>query len=167
MADEVDQVERAFELCKLQASADGAFDEGLMRQWFDSAWALCAAMVNLTPPTPIEEKIIINPENGSFFLSHVPTPGTDVEVYDKYQLVATIPASLIRQPCANLCCLCDPWVKYMTGQQSCEVSPTFIMAVMRLFAYMVENRGDSELDREVLAKCGALTFLSPDLCYVL
>jgi hypothetical protein len=165
MADEADQVEQAYQLCKLHASADGAFDETLMRQWFNACWALCATMVDLTPPQEIEEKITINPADGSFILSHVPT--SDVQVFDKYQLVAVIRRDLVRQPCANLCCLCDPWVKYMIGQETCEVSPMFIQAVMRLFAYQVENRGDSELDREVLAKCGALTFLMPDLTYVL
>lgn len=164
MADERDQIAEAFEICKLQASVDDTFDERLMRNWFQAAWDLCAEMIGLMPPTQIEEPIIIRMD-GSFVLSHVPT--SPVQIYDRYRLVMTLPPTLERSFCdPSLCCLCNLWVRYMIGQETCEVPARFIQAVARVFAYIVENRGDSELDREVLAKCGALTFLGPDLEYV-
>jgi len=160
-----DQVEYAYEICKLQASSDGAFDEKLMRSWFDAAWKLCADMVGLAPPMEIKEPICID-DFGGFRLSH--RPSSPVEIFDGYTLVATIPQDLYRSRCdPALCCLCHPYARYMIGSTTCEVTPTFIQAVARVFAYIVENRGDSELDDQVLGKCGALAFLRPELTFVL
>jgi|SRR5215475_2294881 len=159
-----DQIEQAFELCKLHASVDGAFDEKLLRHWFEAAWDLCATFIGLTPPTAIEERVIIRAD-GSFVLSHQPTG--NVRFYSGYRLVTVLPPTLERSRCdPALCCFCDLTAKYMTGWATCEVPPRFVQAVARVFAYIIENRGDSELDDQILGKSGALRFLSPDLQFV-
>lgn len=158
----------AYEICKLQAAADGAFSEPLMQHWFKAAWDLCAGMIgHVYPPQQITERVTIL-SSGSFRLSHQPT--SDVRLYAGATLVAVLPPSLQmsdRWLCRpSLCCYCDLLAQYDIGEETCEISPRFLQAVARLFAYMVENRGDVELDREVLAKCGALAWLGPDLTYV-
>jgi len=167
MADtaEQDQIEAAYEICKLQAAADGTFDDKLMRHWFKAAWETCAQIDGLTPPTQIEESITIRASDGGFTLSHEPTG--PVEIYDNYRLVAVLPPSLERSRCdPAFCCLCNPWARYMTGQESCEISARFIQAVARVFAYIVENRGDSLVPGTadmgaVLRESGAMAFLEP------
>lgn len=164
MADERDQIAEAYEICKLQAATDSTFDEKLMRHWFGAAWDLCAEMIGLTPPMEIEETVVIRAD-GSFVLSHEPT--SEVRLFSGYTLVLILPPTLERSRCdPALCCFCNLVARYRIGQETCELPPRFVQAVARVFAYIVENRGDSELDREVLAKCGALTFLGPDLMYV-
>jgi hypothetical protein len=165
-----DQVKDAYELCKLQAAVDGAFDEKLLWFWFRSAWDLCEQMIGLTPIQEIEERIIID-DRGGFALSHRPT--SDIRIYSNYKLVAVIPPSMKMSPCdPGLCCFCDLIAKYTIGNMPpCELPPRFVQAVARLFAYMVENRGDSETvglaKTGVLAKSGALEFLMPDVAFVL
>lgn len=166
---QIDQIEEAFELCKLQAATDDAFDEKLLRFWFRSAWDLCAAMSGWIPRQEIEERIIID-DRGGFQLSYQPT--SDVRIYSNYKLVAVIPPSLKMAPCdPGLCCFCDLIAKYTIGTgEPCEIPPRFLQAVARLFAYMVENRGDAETvglsQLGILQKSGALWFL-PDVTYVL
>lgn len=155
-----------YALCRLQASTDGAFDESLMLMWFRAAWDQCAAMTGLVwPPQQIREPICINPVDGSFRLSH--RPSSEVRIYDGYRLVAILPPSLLRNRCTpSLCCLCHPTAHYTIGSLTCELPSGFVMAVVRLFAFLVENRGDTQLDEHTLAKCGALTFLQSDVLYV-
>src|SRR5262245_48376059 len=159
------QIDDAFEFCKEYASADGAFDDGMLRLMFSAAWDLCAQMVGHDPPRQVEEVFSLR-DDGSFVLSYTPT--SEVRIYAGYQLLAVLPPSLERSRCdRSLCCHCRLVAKYTTGKDECEYSSRFIQAVARLFAYMIENRGDSELDDQVLAKCGALAFLRPDLTFVL
>lgn len=170
MADEQpDPIEQLYELCKLQAQTDGAFAEPLMRAWFAAALELCSDMAGLVyPARQIRESLTMN-WRGAYVLSE--RPSGPVEIFDGYKLITVIPRPLDRSiSCLPaLCCLCHPYARYTVGQDlPCGAfSPRFGQAVARLFAYIVENRGDSELDREVLAKCGALTFLGPDLQYVM
>jgi len=42
-----------------------------------------------------------------------------------------------------------------------------VQAVLRLFTYMCENRGDVEMDPEILSTSGANAFLSPQLTYLM
>jgi len=166
MTDRADPFEQAYEICKLQASVDGAFPELLMRHWFQASWDLCAAMIGLVyPRREIQEPIIVD-NCGNFQLSF--RPSSDVEIFDGYTLIMTLPPSLKRSWCdPALCCLCKPVARYTVGEDICELSPRFVQAVARVFAYIVENRGDTELDDQVLGKCGALRFLSPDLAFVM
>lgn len=159
------QIEQAFQLCKLQASVDGAFPDELLQFWFQAAWDLCVSMVGWTPVQEIEESICVD-DCGNFSLSQRPT--SPVQIFDGYRLVATLPPSLKRDRCTPaLCCLCAPKARYTVGYDSpCGISPRFLQAVARVFTYMVENRGDSEMDEAVLGKSGAKVFLGPDLAYV-
>ena len=160
-----EQIANAYAICKMQASVDGAFAEPLLQHKFAAAWELCAAMVDMEPAQEIMEKICID-ECGNFRLSRQPT--SDVQIYDRYTLVATFPPSLQRSRCdPALCCYCNLTAKYMIGESRCDIPSRFIQAVARLFDYMIENAGDTELDPQILGKCGALAFLSPDLTYVL
>lgn len=163
----------AFEICKMQAASDGAFPEPLMEHWFKSAWDLCAQMIGFTyPPQQITETVIIHSNYHTrpwFRLSH--KPSSEVKLYHGATLVMVLPPSLERsghwmcEP--SLCCYCELRAIYMVGEDTCDISPRFVQAVARLFTYIAENRGDVELDREVLAKCGALTWLGPDLTYAI
>jgi hypothetical protein len=160
------QYDKAYQICVLQASVDGAFDELLLRHWFEAAWMHCAEMVGLVyPAQQIKEPIIID-DFGNFRLSY--EPSSEVRIYDGYTLVMVLPPSLLRSRCdPALCCFCNLTAQYTVGQDVCELPPSFVQAVARLFTYMVENRGDVEMDENVLSKCGALAFLSGQLTYVL
>lgn len=163
---------KAFEICKLQASADGAFPDVLLEHWFKASWDLCVSMVGYVGPAQaITEKVIIR-QDGSFRLSHRPT--SEIKLYNGATLVAVFPPSLEmsdRWLCRpSLCCYCDLIAQYRIGDDDpCkdEMSPRFVQAVARLFTYICENRGDVELDDQVLGKCGAKAFLGADLAYVL
>lgn len=162
-------IEQLYELCKLQAATDGAFPEPLMRAWFDAAFELCSDMAGLVyPAQQIRERLFVN-RFGNYVLSQ--RPSGPVEIFEGYKLITVLPRPLDRAISCfpALCCLCHPFARYTVGQdRPCGgFSPRFEQAVARLFAYQVENRGDSELDREVLAKCGALSFLGPELTYAL
>lgn len=160
---EQSEIDRLYDLCKQQASVDGAFPEPLMQAWFQSAFDLCAAMVDFYPPRQIEEKVIVRPD-GTIRLSY--WPSSDVKFYAGYRLILTLPKTLERSMCdPALCCYCDLTVRYTIGEQTCGIPPRFAQAVMRLFAYMCENRGDSEMDEHILKKSGAFAFIAPDLLY--
>jgi len=158
----------AFALCKLQAAVDDAFPDEVLRHWFEAAWDLCAEMIGLVfPAVSFVEPIRLDSE-GRFTLSH--RPSSEVRIYAGYTLVVILPPSLERSHCdRSLCCHCNLTAHYTVGSDDpcAALPPRFIQAVARLFTYMVENRGDVPLDDQVLGKCGALRFLSPDLTYVL
>lgn len=161
------QIDLAFEICKMQASTDDAFPDALLRHWFEAAWDLCAAMVGLVyPPREVSDRIVLD-HHGNFALSH--KPSGDVRIYAGYTLIAILPPSLVRTRCdPSLCCFCNLTARYMVGTDDpCgAISPRFVQAVARLFTFMVENRGDVQMDDQILGKSGALRFLSPDLLYV-
>jgi len=161
------QVDQAFALCKMQASTDEAFPDELLRHWFEAAWNLCAEMVGLVFPARAVVEPICLDRCGNFTLSD--QPSGDVRIYDGYTLIMILPPSLQRNRCQpSLCCYCNLSAHYTVGNDDpCDaIPPRFIQAVARLFTYMVENRGDTELNDQILGKCGALCFLSPDLDYV-
>lgn len=162
---ETDPIEAAFEICKLQAANDGAFDEGWLRHVFAAAWSKCADMIGLEPPQEITEPICID-DRGTFTLSHRPTG--PVQIFDGYQLIAVLPPSLKADACTPaLCCLCHPRAVYMAGSASCELPPGFVQAVARVFAYILANRGDAEMDPNILSRSGAKAFLRDDLTFML
>ena len=162
-----DQINQAYEVCKAQAAVDGAFPESLMRHWFEASWDLCAGMVGLIfPPQEISELIVID-HCGNFSLSH--QPAGEVRIFAGYRLIMVLPPSLKRSRCdPGLCCFCHLSARYMIGalDPCAPIPPRFVQAVARLFTYIAENRGDTELDDQILGKCGALRFLSDDLTYV-
>jgi hypothetical protein len=164
--DAKDHIADAFAIAKLQAQCDGAFPEPLLRHWFEAAWQHCAEMVGFVYPAQEVREPISLRLDGSFTISHRPTG--PVRIFAGYTLLMTLPPSLERTWCdPSLCCHCNLFAQYMIGEDTCNISPSFVQAVARLFTYMVENRGDVEMDREILAKCGALTFLSGGLTYAL
>src|SRR5262245_46759534 len=183
--DAADPVVAAYEIAKLQAATAGAFDEKLLRHWFEAAWDLCAAMVGLVfPPLPVDEMVTVAPA-GALLLS-APPPGA-VRFCSAPDLVAVLPPnspcvgprpgglfddeSGVGLRCPDLCCFCNVRAIYTTdgglGIECDEGPPWFVQAVARLFVYIAENRGDTEMDERVLAKCGAKAFLAPYLTYAL
>lgn len=158
------QFEKAYQICLLQAASDGAFDPALLRHWFEAAWSKCAEMAGFVyPARQVSEPIVVD-DVGNFQLSF--RPSSEVRIYDGYTLVMVLPPSLRRsRRDPGLCCFCNLKAQYTVGADLCEVSPQFIQAVARLFTYLVENRGDVEMDGNVLTKSGALTFL--DVTYVM
>lgn len=188
-----DPLNDAYEIAKAHASVDGAFPELLMRHWFDAAWELCALMIDFTYPAQQSSEKMMQRDDGTIWLLH--TPSSDVKLYAGPNLVAVLPPNSpclggspgyqrrragdaavygpyredhCGAPCPDLCCYCgDVTAVYTYGSDTCTVSPRFVQAVARLFAYICENRGDVELDDQVLKKCGAFRFLGPDLTYAL
>lgn len=179
-------IANAYEIAMLHAAVDGAFDDRLTRHWFDAAWQLCAEYVGLTyPEQPIAETVSVNPNNGTIKLSH--KPNGPVKLYSGPMIVATVApdarvlsgnrnmpnpyddelAATLCEP--SLCCYCTLTARYSTGSgNACDsFSPTFVQAVARLFTYIAENRGDVQIDAQLLEKSGAKSFLSPHLTYAL
>jgi len=165
--DQTDPLDAAFALAKMQAATDDAFPVELLRHWFDAAWDLCAEAAGLVfPARAIVEPICLD-DCGNFRLTFRPT--SDVQIFTGYTLLMVLPPTLKRNWCQpSLCCHCNLTARYTVGDDDpCSaIPPHFVQAVCRLFTYMVENRGDTEMDDQVLGKSGALTFLSPDLTYV-
>jgi len=185
------RIDDAFELAKLQAATDGAIDERLLRHWFEAAWALCAAAIGLTYPERNLTETVEVQGNGTVRLSR--TPSGPVRLYSCGVLVETLPATspLIVNNAPNLpnpyqgfgefssgqsvlclpslCCHCDLTAVYPVGSSDpCgEQDATFVQAVLRLFTYMCENRGDVEMNPEILSTSGANAFLSQQLTYLM
>ena len=161
------QMDTAFAICKWQAATDGAFPEELLKHWFEAAWNLCAGMAGFVfPPFKIVEPIHLD-HMGRFWLSH--RPSSEVRIYAGYTLIAVLPPSLERTRYdPSLCCHCNLSAHYTVGNDDpcAAIPPRFVQAVARVFAYMVENRGDVAGDDDWLTKTGAMTFLSDDLLYV-
>jgi hypothetical protein len=181
--------ESAYQIAVLQAAVDGAIDERLLRQWFEAAWELCAAMIGFEFPQRTEQEQVEVSPRGTVRLSR--RPSGPVKLYAGGTLVATLPPSsaLIGNPrlpnpytgigeragewnlvCStSLCCYCNLVAIYPVGSSDpCTGMPaTFLQAVARLFAYMCENRGDVEMDESILSKSGAKAFLSPQITYLM
>lgn len=159
------QLQSAFDFCKANASIDGAFSDELLKHYFNAAWQLCAAMVGFEPPGEVQERIQID-VNGFFQLSRRPTG--PVEVFAGYTRVAVLnPPFLGMGPCdPSLCCFCDLMVRYPVGSATCEISPTFMLAVAKVFAHLIEHRGDDDMDDRILTRSGAMSFLA-NITYVL
>lgn len=164
-SDPAKEIETAYQIAKLHAATDGAFDEQLMRHWFDAAWETCADFSGfIYPVQTISEPVFPDAERGVVKLSHEPTG--PVKVYSGSKYIMTLPANSwvfggdIPSP-MDLCCLCNLTVSYQIGEEGeCgRVPASFVQAVARLFAYIVENRGDVEMDPNVLMKSGAIEFL--------
>jgi len=181
MAGNVPQpLEQAYEIAKLHAAVDGAFDERLLEHWFDAAWDACAAMVGITYPEERIQEPVSVAADGSLTLSHEPT--SNVRFIAGGRLIAELPPNspcflprtdlddelgTCRMCCPSLCCHCNLVASYTTGLSACEEIPSwFVQAVARLFTYIAENRGDTEMNEAVIAKCGAKAFLAPYLVYV-
>jgi hypothetical protein len=184
-----DHFEAAYEIAKLHAATDGAFDERLTRHWFEAAWQLCCEAIGLVyPARQVNEIAPVNPD-GTVSLTGKPT--SDVKLYSNGALVAVLPPNAptltghrnLPNPYAHnsdwswqlrcspsLCCYCYLQAVYDVGQRidPCrdQFSPSFVQAVARLFAYMVENRGDVKIDDQVLTNSGAKGFLAPHMTYI-
>jgi hypothetical protein len=173
--------ESAYEIAKLHAAIDGAFDERLTRHWFEAAWETCASAVGMVPPGQITETVNVDAW-GNVKLSGKPT--SSVKLHANGALVMVLPPNApvfsgsryLPNPYERndvdicmpaLCCLagCLQAV-YSVGQQDCGYPPSFVQAVARLFAYMVENRGDVKIDDQVLTNSGAKGFLAGHMTYI-
>lgn len=173
--------ENAYEIAKLHAAVDSAFDERLTRHWFEAAWETCASAIGMVPAGQITESVEVDAW-GHLKLSGKPT--SQVKLYANGRLTMVLPPNspmlsgsrYLPNPyehheadfCAPaLCCLagCLQAV-YSVGQQDCGVPASFVQAVARLFAYMVENRGDVKIDDQILTNSGAKGFLAPHMTYI-
>jgi hypothetical protein len=173
--------EDAYAIAKLHAATDGAFDERLTQHWFAAAWETCASAIGMDMPGQVTESVTVDAW-GTIKLSHKPT--SEVRLYANGRLVMIIPPNSpmlngsrnLPNPYAHedadfcapaLCCLAGCLqALYSVGSQSCGVSPSFVQAVARLFAYMVENRGDVKIDDQILSNSGAKGFLAPHMTYI-
>jgi hypothetical protein len=165
------EIEAAYQIVKLHAAVDGAFVEPLMRHWFEAAWAICADFTDfIYPPQQISETVPVDENTGQVRLSH--EPSGPVKVFSGARYIMTLPKDSrvfggpIPSP-MDLCCFCNLMVQYQVGEEGeCgRVPASFVQAVARVFAYIVENRGDVEMDPQILSKSGAIAFL--DVVYIL
>lgn len=181
----------AYEICKLQASADGAFPDALLWHWFEASWDFCAVMIGFTYPPERKRQTITQRRDGTVpLLDH---PSSDVRIYSGPNLVAILPPDssafngrgwrqgddaiygpdhLYDAGCnglPNLCCYCNLVAEYTVGEEMpCgDIPPRFLQAVARLFTFILENRGDVQLDEDILKKCGAFAFLSNEVTFAL
>ena len=165
------QIDAAYQIAKLHAATDGAFNEALMRHWFDAAWEICAEFSSFVyPPQQVREVVTPDEYTGQIKLSY--EPSSPVTIYSGSRLIGTLPANArvfggsAPSP-LDLCCYCNLTVSYTVGTEGeCgRVPASFVQAVARVFAYIVENRGDVEKDPYILSKSGAIAFL--DVVYIL
>jgi hypothetical protein len=148
-------------------------------------------MIDFQYPPRQTREVVHQRSDGSIRLLHSPT--SEVKFYAGPDLVAVLPPNSpcfeygrarersatddlifgtdLREGCnrcPDLCCYCgDVIAVYTYGDAGCTISPRFVQAVARLFTYIAENRGDVELDDQVLKKSGAFAFLGPNLTFAL
>jgi len=167
-----DPLADAYALAKEHAVVEGAFSETLMRHWFEASWALCAAATGLIFPSQrIDEWVAVDPITGFIPLSYPPT--STVEIYAGARKVAVLapsaPCLTGQGSCWDVPC-CEQQLRaiYWTGEDfNGAVPPLFLQAVLRVFTFICENRGEVQLDEAILGKSGAKAFLSSRLPYVL
>ena len=167
-----DPFEQTYAFCKEHAMVEGAFSERLTRQWFNAAWALCAEHIGfIYPARTITEMVPVNQEYGTIALSY--RPSSPVTLKDGYRVVTILPPNAPcitgEGGCPEVCCFCWLHATYTVGEDlGCDgVPPRFVQAVAQLFAYIVENRGDTAMQPYLLYQSGAHAFLAPEVTYVL
>jgi hypothetical protein len=165
------EIDAAYQIVKLHAATDGAFHETLMRHWFEAAWAACADFTGfIYPPQQVRESVMCDEFTGQIKLSG--EPSGPVKIYAGAQYIGTLPGNArvfggsAPSP-MDLCCYCNLMVEYQVGEagECGRVPASFVQAVARVFAYICENRGDVEMDPQILSKSGAIAFL--DVVYIL
>jgi hypothetical protein len=178
-------MDAAYEIAKLHAAVDASFDERLTWQWFQASWEICAEAAGfIYPARQVTESVTPN-RDGTVQLTGRPT--SEVRLFSNGVLVAVLPPNApelsghraLRNPYAYndddmwwcspaLCCLngCLQ-AQYSIGENVCGDMPArFLQAVNQVFAHIVENRGDTKLDDQILTRSGAKGFLAADLTYV-
>lgn len=165
-----DPLDAAYALCLEHAMVENAFPPRLTRQWFDAAWALCAEHIGLVyPARRIDETLEVNQETGTIRLTY--RPSSMVQLFAGVRPLGTFAPNgpCFTSGCADLCCHC--WIRaiYTVGEDlgCAALPPRFVQAVMHLFAFIAENRGDTPIDESILSKSGAKVFLGPEITYVL
>jgi hypothetical protein len=185
-------VQRAYELCKLHAATDDAFDDVLTRQWFKACYELCVDFTGLVyPPQRIKEQVTLD-ARGRIYLSY--PPSSNVDFYRGIYKVASLPPN---SPCLQgspnscsydwdpevwdlerSCCppaLCDcvgsPLTAIYQAGEGCgpndDLPAWFVQGLAQVFTWYCENRGDTQFDAAILSKCGAMTFLQRGVTFVL
>jgi hypothetical protein len=165
----------AYQFCKEHAAVDNAYSEPTTWQWFNAAWDLCANHIGLIyPPMQIREDVQIDPRTGAIRLSY--EPSSAVNFFADGRLVASLPPNSpcfgpdrYALQCPSLCCYGCARAVYTVGEDfGCNNIPAwFVQAVAQVFAFLAENRGDVQREPQLLARCGALSFLSVRTLYVL
>jgi len=165
------QDDSLFELCKLQAATAGAFSETLLQHFYKSALQRCAKFVGWSSPVQQMNERVVVAGDGTIKLSHIPS--SDVLLMSGAQVVERVP-----QPAGRLlepghrawCCHCHLQASYTTGRDLCNTDclpEDFKQAVCRVFAYLVENRGEEDQGRQLMTRSGAIDWLRPYLTTVL
>lgn len=165
------QDDSLFELCQLQAATAGAFADTLLRHFYETALKRCADFVGWTSPVrQIREQVAVAGD-GSIKLSEVPS--SDVLLMSGASVIERLPRPASRriEPGHRAwCCHCYLQASYQVGVDLCDVSclpPDFKQAVCRVFAYLVENRGDEPKSGQLMTDSRAKDFLRSYLTTVL
>lgn len=177
------QDDSLFELCKLQAATAGAFSEVLLRHFYETALQRCAKFIGWeSPARQIRETVAVSGD-GSIQLSEFPS--SEVTLMAGAQVIDRLPKPERRrlEPGHRAWC-CHYYLQaiYTVGVDLCDVDclpADFKQAVCRVFAYLVENRGESVQDsatssrsdvvqsRDIMTRSGARDFLRSYLTTVL
>lgn len=154
-----------FDLCKLQADTAGAFEDALLRHWYEAAVLKVLTFIDRRGPVQnISEQVVVRGD-GTIRLKHVPT--SDVKLMSGASLIAVVPQPAgrdIDERHRGWCCYCHLMAHYTIGH--CDdpdsLDADIKQAVCRVFTYMVENRGEEDR-RRMMTASGAIDFLRPYL----
>lgn len=156
-----------YEVAKANAVTDGAFPELLLEHYFLAAFDRVLSFCGTSyPQRTIREPVGVIPYDGWIVLSQ-PVTGM-VRFWNGTTVLALLPAVRGRVRATSiLCCQCCLAAEYEIGVDICSLPPATGHAIVRLFTYMVENRGDGGADEGSLSKSGAKDFLWPYTASVL
>ena len=165
------QEDSLFELCKLQAATAGAFSETLLQHFYKAAFQHCAKFVGWSSPVEqVREQVSVRGD-GSIQLSK--RPSGEVLLMAGAQVIDRLPrpeTRVLDPKHRAWCCHCFLQASYTVGFDLCNVDclpEDFKQAVCRVFAYLVENRGESPQDGQLMRRSGAIDWLRPYLTTVL
>lgn len=155
----------AYRLAKQHANVSLNFADDLTWFWYEAALERCADYVGwLIGERDVAEVVEIKPD-GLIRLSL--QPSSDVEFWSGPSRIAVEPATgRYVKATSILCCQCCLSARYTAGIDVCELPASFLMGVARLFVYIAENRGEVEMDENVLGRSGAKSFLVPYTTFV-
>lgn len=163
------QSDSLYDLCLLQADTAGAFDEKLLRHWYEAAVLKVLQFIARTGPVQNITETVVVRGDGTIRLNN--TPSSDVKLTSGASLVALVPQPAgrdIDERHRGWCCYCHLQAHYTVGY--CDdpetMPPDIKQAVCRVFTYMVENRGEEDR-RRMMTASGAIDFLRPYLATAL
>lgn len=149
-----------YELCKLHAATDGSFSEVLLRHYYEVALERCYKFLGWELCFRTITELVTVAGDGSIKLSH--RSSSDVRLTSGATFIGVVPrpeGRLLLPGHMDWCCYCAITASYQVGKDPCDIDASFKQAVCRVFAYLIENRGDAEAGGQLMTRSGAIGFL--------